>query len=33
MSKISPPQSMSALPRFSDIDLLGNGERIVDLDT
>jgi hypothetical protein len=25
-------QSMSALPRFSDIDLFGNGKRIVHLD-
>jgi hypothetical protein len=25
-------QSLSALPRFSDVDLLGNGERIVYLD-
>jgi len=23
---------MSALPLFSDVDLLGNGKRIVDLD-
>ena len=26
-------QSMSALPRFSDIDLLGYGERVIDLDS
>jgi hypothetical protein len=25
-------QSMSALPRFSDIDLFGNRKRVVDLD-
>jgi hypothetical protein len=25
-------QSMSALPRFSDVDLLGNGKRVVHLD-
>jgi hypothetical protein len=25
-------QSMSALPRFSDVDLFGNGKRIVHLD-
>lgn len=24
---------MSALPRFSDIDLLGYGERVIDLDS
>jgi hypothetical protein len=25
-------QSMSALPRFSDVDLFGNGKRVVHLD-
>ena len=25
-------QSVTALPRYSDVDLLGDGERIIDLD-
>ena len=33
MADVIQKQSMSALPQFSDVDLLGYGKRIIDLNS